>query len=233
MRGWATVVALALACRTSGEESGIKLSHGVITYVANDGHRAKVAVGGACADLWVSPDQSIIAFIAIDKMGPTTTQSSEPFIEQSTVYIARRLDGFAPLRVVAQIRTDGRVWRVARQPSVSPDLRTIYFSVPYTMTTWKLMRGSIPPTSFETIGDADGYCVIWGGKHSGELLMQSRRESGQLRPRGAEYPCYLRSKEGTLTNVATEDACWAFDEFAERWSGERGGACGRGVLGTH
>ncbi len=37
---------------------------GVIRYTAADGQRTVINVGKKCADLWVSPDESVIAFIA-------------------------------------------------------------------------------------------------------------------------------------------------------------------------
>jgi len=47
-----------------GEAVRPTLSNGVVTYVAEDGHRHQIQVGKKCADLWVAPDESILAFIA-------------------------------------------------------------------------------------------------------------------------------------------------------------------------
>jgi len=220
--------ALLVALDGRGQALHPTLSHGVVGYIAEDGQRRQVEVGKKCADLWVAPDDSIIAFVAVDKAQPPTANESEPFIEESSIYVARKSDHFKPVHLVVSVVIDGRTWKVVRQPSVSPDLKTVYFSVPFTMTTWKLLSTPLQDHSYTTIGDADSYCVIWGGDDSGELLMQVRREANT----GVSYPCYLRSKSGTLTRVAGEDQCWGFGEFAARWSREHGGKCQPADVGT-
>jgi hypothetical protein len=42
------------------------LDNGVIHYTAADGQRKAINVGTKCADLWVAPDESVIAFVAIE-----------------------------------------------------------------------------------------------------------------------------------------------------------------------
>jgi hypothetical protein len=85
-------------------------------------------------------------------------------IERSSVYVARRSDGFLPLRVVSRpFEIEGRTWEVLRHPSLSQDGKVLFFVIPYTMTTWKLMSYSIAPHRYQTIGDATNYCTIWNG----------------------------------------------------------------------
>lgn len=177
----------------------------------------------------MAPDDSIVAFVSIDKAQPATANGSEPFIEESSIYVARKSDRFKPVRLVENVVIDGRTWRVVRQPSLSPDLKTVYFSVPFTMTTWKLLSMPLSGHSYTTIGNADSYCAIWGGEYSGGLLMQIRREANS----GVSYPCYLRSKSGALEKAADEDQCWGFGDFAARWSREHGGNCKPAELGTN
>jgi hypothetical protein len=189
-------------------------------------------VGKKCADLWVSPDGGAFAFISIEKAQPATANEAEPFIEESAIYIARRADHFVPVHVVVRPVVDGRTWKVVRQPSLSPDLNTVYFSVPYTMTSWKLLSSSLSAGSYRILDDADSYCVVWGGEHSGQLLMQKRHEADPNGPSGVTYPCYLRSKSGVLAKVANEDQCRSFSEFATQWSRDRGATCHPADLGT-
>lgn len=198
------------------------LSNGVVSYVGEGGQRREIQVGKKCADLWVAPDESIIAFIAIDKAQPANANNGEPFIEESSIYFARKSDQFRPVHIVLKkLLIAGRVWTVVRQPSVSPDLKTVYFSVPFTMTSWKLLSTSLTTHAYTIVGNADSYCVVWGGEYSGELLMQVRREENT----GVKYPCFVRSKSGTVAKVADEDKCWGFGEFAISWSREHGGSC--------
>jgi hypothetical protein len=226
------VFLIALQCRGGAVRPA--LSNGVVSYVADDGRRREIQVGWKCADLWVAPDESVIAFIAIEKAQPATANEIEPFIEESSIYIARKSDHFRPVHLVVRAAIGRRMWKVVRQPSLSSDLKTVYFSVPYTITSWKLLSASLPAGSYRTIGDADSYCVIWGGEHSGELLMQSRREADLTSPSpGVSYACYLRSKSGVLSRVAGEGQCWSFGKFAARWSREHGGACQPAGNGTN
>jgi hypothetical protein len=220
------VCAFLVALESHGEAVRPTLSNGVVSYVAEAGQRRQIQVGKKCADLWVAPDESVIAFIAIDKAQPATANEIEPFIEESSIYIARKSDHFKPVHLVVRVAIDRRTWKVVRQPSVSPDLKTVYFSVPFTMTSWKLLSTSLPAHSYTTIGNADSYCVIWGGEHSGELLMEIRREADPTDPKpGVSYPCYLRTKSGALTKVADEGQCWGFGDFAVQWSRDHGGTC--------
>jgi hypothetical protein len=191
--------------------------------VSADGHRKEILVGGKkCADLWVAPDESVIAFITIDNRSePPDDTDWDPSI-QSSIYIARLSDGFKPLRVALQpIHFRGRRWTFVRDPSVSPDFKTVYFAIPYTMQEWRLVSSTLPNGSPTMIGDVNAYCVLWGGMHSGELLTQ-KRDYG---PTGVAYNCYLRSKSGQRAMVAEDRECGAFDVFAVRWSAEHGGAC--------
>jgi hypothetical protein len=84
------------------------LDNGVIRYTAADGQRKSINVGKKCADLWVAPDESVIAFIAIEKdLGPDPAAPEvAPYITESSIYIARKSGGFAPVRVnVGPIRS--------------------------------------------------------------------------------------------------------------------------------
>lgn len=231
MRGRLTALAFALLVVLPARAEGIRpvLSDGVVSFVAEDGQRREIRVGKRCADLWVSADESIVAFIAIDKAQPATAQEIGPFIEESSIYIARRSDHFKAVRLpLKSLLVDGQPWRVVREPSVSPDLKTVYFLIPYTMTTWKLMSTSLPSSRRNIIGDAMTYCVIWGGGHSGDLLMMRRRDSDPRDPvPGVKYPCYLRAPSGEESMIVdgVRRECWDFDDFAIGWSRQQGGTC--------
>jgi hypothetical protein len=80
------------------------LSNGIVTYEEN-GRRKEIQVGKKCADLWVSPDESVVAFIAIHKSKPATPQEIEPFIQESSIYIARKSDHFKPVHLAVKGRT--------------------------------------------------------------------------------------------------------------------------------
>jgi hypothetical protein len=43
------------------------ISNGAVIHIDEAGRRHRIVVGKECADLWVAPDESAIAFIAIDK----------------------------------------------------------------------------------------------------------------------------------------------------------------------
>jgi hypothetical protein len=211
-----------------GWSDGLKptLSNGVVTYEEN-GRRKEIQVGRKCTDLWVSPDESVVAFIAIHKSKPATPQEIEPFIQESSIYIARKSDHFKPVHLVVKVELDGRSWKVVREPKLAPDHETVYFFVPNTMTTSKLMSTKLPARSYEALADATEYCVVWGGDHPGELILLARHDpepTDDDPAPGVSYPCYVRSQSGSRVKLAEE--CFAeFDQLSSRWSHEHGGTC--------
>jgi hypothetical protein len=223
----ASVIVLVLFAATEAASGSVgpMLANGVVSYIAQDGKRKEIQVGKRCGDLWVSPDESVIAFIGIEKVDPKTAYDEEPFIWQSSVYVARKSDGFKPVHLAYQpVPLDGRRWRVVRRPSVSPDLRTVYFSVPYTMTSWKLVSTPFPNGPYKVADDESAYCVIWGGAHSGEVLMLSRVPDAAT----ATYRYFVRDRSGARQAMPDDAGSSGFDEFADRWSREHGGTCHQG-----
>jgi len=196
------------------------LSNGVITYLREDGQQATMQVRRECADLWVSPDESVIAFITLDKIEPPTREYG--YLEESSIYIARRSDHFKPIQVhLRPIHISQR--KVVRQPSLSPDLKTLYFLVPSYMTSWTLISTQLSSSPNTKITDliGDGYCVIWGGRFSGDLLLNLRQQGKN----GIDYPCFHRAKDGQLTKIGTGNECFEFTNFALEWSQKHGGIC--------
>src|SRR5438093_1565222 len=88
------VISLCIALTAGsaqGQNTSPILTDGAITYF-EAGQRKQITVGKTCADLWVSPDGSVIAFIAIEELR-SFGQFSEG-IEQSSIYIAKKVEGF-------------------------------------------------------------------------------------------------------------------------------------------
>ena len=236
MTGFLLISIIAIAVSQNGRGEGLrpKLSHGTISYTSENGRRETIALEKQCSDLWVSPDEQVMAFITVDKAEPPNALEREPFIEASSIYIAEKSDHFKPVRIgFESVSINNQVWGIFRRPSVSPDLRTIYFQVPYTMTAWRLMSYSLTTHSFATIRDVTAYCVIWGGSSSGDLLLSTRQDPPPSAPQGILYPCYLTtSSSGYSTMIAdgkTRD-CWAFERFATTWAREHGGYCRQGLI---
>ena len=221
-----SISACFIAVQGRGEALRPTLSNGIVTYEEN-GRRKEIQVGKKCADLWVSPDESVIAFIGIEKAQPATAHEIEPFIEESSIYIARKSEHFKPVHLAVKVEIDARTWKVVREPKVSPDLATVYFFVPNTMTTSKLMSTTLSTSLYEMIADATDYCVMWGGDSSGGLVLLSRHDPeptiSDPAP-GVGYPCFVRGQSGERTKLA--DECFSdFDKLAARWSREHGGTC--------
>ena len=224
--------AFALCVQSWGQGSrSPELSRGVISYFEPDGRRHQINVGKPCSDLWVSPDGGVIAFIAIQRAEPPTPAEREPFIEESRIYIAWRSDHFKPVPLqLKPVPLDGNLWAIFRNPSISPDLQTLYFLVPYTITTWKLMSSQLSGGSPKILADAMTYCVVWGGDHSGKLLTMVRQDEAPGREaEGVRYPCYLSGQSGGSSLLADGDSksCFSFDDFVRRWSNDNKAVCRR------
>jgi hypothetical protein len=202
------------------------LKDGVITYLAKNGERTNVQIDRPCADLWVAPDEKLIAFITLDKTDKSRTINDVGYLEESSIHIAMKSDNFKPLTIAMKpISIRGMRWKVVREPSLSPDLKTLYFTVPSAMTSWSLFSTQMPTgeNNLITVGKGSGYCVIWGGSHSGDLLINIRT-IGEAMP-SASYPCFLRNKNGKLKRVARDNECAEFWNYAPKWSQKNGGVC--------
>jgi hypothetical protein len=195
----------------------------VVTYETQAGRRATVNVGTKCDDLWVSPDGRAISFIAIEQAKPGSSNEIGPFIERSSVYFGLRSQDFKPLGVAAKPTINGMVWNVAREPKLSPDLRSVYFLVPNYMTSLQLTRTAVRGDSYERIADVSEYCVVWGGKYSGDLIILVAHDSEQSGG-GVTYPCYWRQGSGTQVELAAECSA-SFKTVVAKWSEGHGGIC--------
>jgi hypothetical protein len=211
-----------LGQRLSAQRLDIRLVNGTVSYTEM-GQRHSIALGKKAADLWVAPDESIVAFIGIDKFDPPSS------IVRSTLYVAKRADQFKPILidVNSALETMRRGYGVIRQPSVSPDMKTLYFALPEYATSWTLMSVAltVSVSHIQQVQDLlRDYCVAWGGVHTGEMLMILRHNPPLTGLEGVTYPCYLRTKSGRLEEVAAESACFAsFPEWATKWLREHGG----------
>lgn len=220
LRLWfATLVAVVCGAAQPASPS---LRAGVIQFTARSGSRHEIQIGKKCADLWVAPDESVIAFIGIRKVAFGTENSTDPDIDESSVYIARKADDFKPVRLpFEQVEIEGKAWRIFRAPSLSPDGKTAYFTVPVTMKDWTLMSVSLPTSVPRVVHDHVEYCVIWGGPYSGALLTLEN----VYEPRFDGLRCFATSVAGDRTRLNDEGDCTGFLAFASRWARQHQGSC--------
>ncbi len=216
---------LLLAAGCDARDS-FALNNGVISYTDATGASKVIDVGRKCTDLWVAPDESVIAFVAIDRARASNDQTlgydQGPLLERTSIYVARRSSGFEPALVTADPVTIGdRAWYVLRNPCLSPDGKKLYFSVPYTMTTWKIFSLSMVSGQRQVLGDASNFCVIWSGEYSGGQLLQTRYLPDPAT--GIAYRCEIRDESGTRLKVLGD--CSPFEQFAAKWGLGHGATC--------
>ena len=200
---------------------------GEITYRSEDGMTKPIHTTKKCADLWVAPSGSIIAFITIDRAKIPNKElfgyPETPLPEKTSIYIAQKSNGFLPKLLTSNsVTINGRWWAVLRKPSLSPNQRILYFSVPYTMTTSKLIGFHLGSDQYKLLGDTTDYCTIWYGQYSGDQLFQ-KRYLPEDPAKGVAYVCYLRSETGTPTKVG--EPCDDFERFTSTWTAKHGGIC--------
>jgi len=218
------ILTAVMAIPSAAGTASITLKDGVVSYSDPNAGRSTVQVGGPCADLWVSPDGQEIAFIRIDRSRPNP-YAIEPFIEQSTIFVASRSAGFKPVRVDFEPpEVDGRHWNVFRTPRVSPDLHTVYFLIPAAGTSWFLMSAPISGGPAKPITWVEDYCVIWGGVHPGDLLAVIRGEPPDA-ARGVAHLYYHYSASGAEELIGNRESSGGFEDVARAWTHKYGGAC--------
>ena len=227
MRITLQVLGMLLLAALCEARDSFTLNNGVISHTDTTGKTRVIDVGRRCTDLWVAPDESVIAFVAIDRARPSTGQvlgyDEGPLLERTSAYVARRSGRFEPVLVTAEPVTIGdRAWYVLRNPCLSPDGKTLYFSVPYTMTTWKIVSLSTASGQRQLIGDATNFCVMWSDGYSGGLLLQTRYQPEDPAA-GVAYRCEIRADSGARVGVGGD--CSSFEQFAAKWALERGGTC--------
>lgn len=169
----------------------VALADGVITYSDQTGVRRAVNVGKRCSDLWVAPDDSMLAFIAIEQS--PGFEYGEPVIGASTIYIARKSSGFVPARIgVSHVEAGGRDWSAFRFPSVSPDRRHVFFfpvigaGAPFVIFAYDLATQKA-----EEVGPGIGYCTVWRGRDAGSIWVWR-----YLAPPDEAGECYVKAPRG-------------------------------------
>jgi len=208
-----------------------EIKDGVVNYTNEDGQRRTIEVGKECIDLWVAPDQSVLAFAGIERTStpPTDPRVAQlgfhqaPLVEETSLYIAWRSHNFAPQQLeVKPVSVFGQQWSEFRRPSVSPDGQTLYFEVRDSETSSTIMAMSLRSGVLHQVLDASNYCVLWGGAYSGEVLLQIRYLPTNVH-QGVIYQCHLRDGNGVLRKVA--DQCDDLEDFAKEWAPRMGGTC--------
>jgi hypothetical protein len=202
---------LAASASIRAESLDASLVNGVVTYRADDGTRKRLDVGKKCTDLWVAPDESALAFVGIDK-SHGFYNDGEPFIEASTVYIARKADQLVPVRVgVTSVRVAGRNWGVFLHPSLSPGGEFVFFLVE-AGNSWILFGHNLQTKKTDEIGwGVMDYCTFWKGSRAGEVLVRQRYLSDLATGGGFAYRCYSRAPG----RRETPQACTEFGSFFE------------------
>lgn len=133
-----------------------------------------------CGDFWMAPDQSAVVMTAVDRSNLKETffllwQSKQPMT-------------LVELRVPELDREALPHGRLFRYPQLSPDGKLLYFEIPVSMTgVSQLLSITVnEKRRVEAVTHEAEYCVVWGGKYSGRLLV-TQRESGDSLERPIVY----------------------------------------------
>ena len=220
---WYLMLTALLAIPSGAEAGTITLKDGVISYSDGTAERSVVQVDGPCSDLWVSPDEQMIAFIRIDESRPDPLAIA-PFIERSTIFVAARSTHFKPARVALEPpQVAKREWNVFRAPALSPDLKTVYFLVPAAGTVWFLMSVPVEGGTARPVTWVEAYCVLWGGASSGDLLAVIRGEPDDSR--GVTHLYYHYGASGSAEQIGTREHDGDWRDVVRAWTRRRGGSC--------
>lgn len=219
MRGFVVSAYMCLVPFIVAESIQPELKDGVLSYLTKDRKRKSINVGASCSDLWVAPDESVLAFISIDRSRPSDIDK-RPFVLTSTLYVARRNDDFIPVRIALKVlKIDERDWQVFLKPKVLPDGETVIFNVPTSMTSYDLFAYHLKTGLISQVGDTIDYCVQWGGEKSGTILMQRRRWIADK----FVFQCCTRSLGKGDAQVFP--GCEDFEESMKDWGQAHEGIC--------
>jgi hypothetical protein len=149
----------------------------------------------------------------------------EPFIEQSTIFVASRSEHFKPVRVALESpRVDGRDWNVFRTPVLSPDRGTVYFLVPAGGTSWFLMTVPVLGGTATPITWVEAYCVLWGGKHPGDLFVSVRKYPADA-TQHLSHDYYRYDASRHAERVGNSQRKGTFQDFVHTWTRQDGATC--------
>ena len=225
----ALVVGCVLVLEHSSKAESLRpvIESGVISWTDDSGKRKKLEIGSRCADLWISPDEGTIAFVALEQLEPNNGtalqwEKGTMFVASSSIYIATRSSHFAP---VLAVRGSFRIAlphleysSILRSPSLSEDGDTVFFRIPYGGATGLLMKKSLTTGKISRVIEMVEYCPVWGGSASGDLLLMRRRQGHTI-----EYWCEVMTRGGLLA-VLNGGQCM-LNLFGPEWSIKKGGAC--------
>jgi hypothetical protein len=109
---------------------------------------------------------------------------------------------------------------------MSPDLKSVYFLIPATATSWFLMRASTTGGAARPIIFVEDYCVLWGGEQSGDVLTMTRhmgRPEEELTHWSYHVgPGLTRVRVGS---VGSRERDGDFRQFVIAWIHGHGGNC--------
>jgi hypothetical protein len=227
-RSWLAVwgslsLIIVLQPQVVGRDVEFAIQDGTVMLTAPSGRERALTVGMRCTDLWVTPDKRAIAFVAVEAFRGHSVDASSDMIKRSAVYIAREMNDFSPVLVVSRTFViNGRRWGVVRHPKLSSDEQFLYFDIPFTMTTSRLMRLSLESNTYEELRNEVDFCTIWGGSYSGGVVIQSRHIASNPRE-GIVYDCDLLYR--LKTPVLLNRKCPEFARFSAVWSARHDAVC--------
>jgi hypothetical protein len=182
-------ILIAMLAMTGHAAAGVlhaAITDFAVTYSDEDGTAKKIDVGKRCADLWVAPDESALAFIAIEA-GTGLLDHGEPDITKSTIYITRKSNHFLPERIAAEgAMVKDLPPSPFRYPSLSPNQTLLFFSMD-DGGEWTILAYDRRINTVETLSRGRAYCTVWEGPFAGAVLVYQRYPApGQTAPPNRE-----------------------------------------------
>jgi hypothetical protein len=147
-----------------------QIEKGRISYEDSHNRLRYIEVRKPCLDLWVSPDESVIAFISVDDSDGEDL-NGDPFVTKSTVYVARRETGFRPETASSDTAPSGFSYRF---PKVLSDRKTVIVGLPTSATSMTLEAIKPNRQNIRLAQSVVRFCSIWNGPHRGEIIAQQR-----------------------------------------------------------
>jgi len=171
------VLVLLLSSEALLQSQQVEVRGGNVYYTDARGHTIRVTGSGVDHDAALSPDGRTIVFVRDTSVPARFEEPANDHPTQRQIWIASTNGSDAPRLVFSQtvVLKDWSEYVSFSAPTLSPDNRFVYFSIPLSATEGGLIQLDINTKQTLLLTSALTYWVIGTGPFEGDLVVQVKK----------------------------------------------------------